>query len=344
MSPGPAISVLLTAYNRERLVADAIRSVLDQSFADFELVIVDDGSNDRTLEVASSFNDARISIVRHEINRGIPAARNSALDHAAGKFVAWLDSDDIARPNRLAEQLEFLDANPTVAMVGSCAGKIDIRGVRRRGIRIPPFSHEDILAWQLFRSPFQQSSLMGRAETLKRYRYRQHYSVCEDVDVFIRLTREHRVANMPAILVDRRIHEHQTVETQKGRIKAMKTALLRPLLDEVGMRYSPADIERHLQFGLIGAVTKLGELQYLEWAEDWLTKLLQANEQTQMLGRSAFRFAVGFFWLRACRRATRTARSQASAKLLASSLSRGLIEAHGRRWIARALAVYAKAH
>lgn len=348
MTNAPVVSVLLITYNRERVVADAIRSVLGQSYPDFELIIVDDGSTDTTVDLVSSFGDRRIRVVRLPANQGIPAARNCALDHAVGRYIAWLDSDDVARPNRLAEQLAFLALHSDLAMVGSCAGKIDIDGSRRKGLRIPPFAHEDILAWQLFRSPFQQSSIMGRAEILKRFPYRKSCSVCEDIDVFIRLTRKHRVANIPKVLIDRRLHRDQTVETQKARIGELKKALLKPLLEELGVNPSSLDLEQHLQLGLIKSTPEACPSQYLEWAEGWLSGLVDANERSRLLDRDALRFTAAYFWLRACRRAAATAPApapaQALSKLASSKLIKGMFAPHGRAWAAQAFSVSMKAY
>ncbi|HEY1142543.1 MAG TPA: glycosyltransferase [Sphingomicrobium sp.] len=340
MGKRPIVSVLLTAHDRERFIGDAVRSVLHQSFADFELVIVDDGSTDRTVDVIRAFDDPRIRLVRHAANQGIPAARNRALDEANGTFIAWLDSDDVSRPNRLTDQLAFLAAHPEVAMVGACAGKIDAHGRRKSGIRIPPFAHDDIRAWQLFQSPFQQSSLMGRAEILKRHPYRAQYPVCEDVDLFLRLTRKHCVANIPKVLIDRRLHEQQTVEIQQQRIRRMKAELARPLLTAIGVNFSSPDLERHVDLGLINAIPQMPHGLYLDWAEDWLARLLAANARTRLLDRDALDFAAGQVWLRTCRGAARAMGARAAVRFLGSRLSLKAVRTDGRKWLREALPLF----
>lgn len=339
MTSAPAVSVLLTVYNRERLVGEAMRSILGQSFDDFELVVVDDGSTDHSLSVARSFDDPRVCVVAQKANRGIPVTRNNALDHARGRYVAWLDSDDVARPTRIAEQLEFLEAHPEVAMVGSCAGKIDGDGQRLSGVRLVPFASEDIAAWHLFTPAFQQSSLMGRASVLQRYRYREDYPVCEDLELTARIIREHRTANIPRVLIDRRLHAEQSVETFKPEIAEMKRALLRPMLRQLGVDFTLGDIDRHIELGLIKLETQLPARDYLDWADDWLKRLVTANRQSRVYHPDALRFAAGYFWLRACRRALRSDRSAALRRLLSSKPSRGLLGRHGRRWLAQAVAV-----
>lgn len=332
----PAVSVLLPAHNREHWVGDAIRSVINQSFDDWEVVIVDDGSTDRTAETVQAFDDPRVRLVRHEANKGIPAARNSALEAARGRFIAWLDSDDVARPNRLAEQLAFLEMHPEFALVGSCAGKIDAAGRRKRGLRIPPFAYDDIRAWQLFQQPFQQSSLMGRAPILKRYPYRAEFPVCEDVDVLIRIAQDHRVANLPKVLIDRRLHEGQTVATRQGQMLDLRSALALPLLQQIGISPTAEDLVRHADLGLVRTVPAAAPREYLDWAEGWLRGLLRANKASRMFSGDALSFVTGQVWLRACRRAAALLGPVTLGRFFTSRLALGCVGRNGRAWAAEA--------
>ena len=115
----PAVSVAMKAYQHEAYVGQAIRSVLDQSFEDFELVVTDDGSTDGTPDVIASFTDARVRFERLRTNRGIAAAMNATMRRVRGEFVAILNSDDFALPGRLERQVAFLREHPGVAAVFS---------------------------------------------------------------------------------------------------------------------------------------------------------------------------------------------------------------------------------
>lgn len=123
----PAVSVIIPTFNRAELVGDAIDSVLRQSFSDFELIVIDDGSTDRTAEVVGSFSDARLVFVRQE-NKGRSFARNRALRMARGKYIAFLDSDDIYLKEKLQMQVEFMEAHPLVGMIYTSAYCVDDRG------------------------------------------------------------------------------------------------------------------------------------------------------------------------------------------------------------------------
>ena len=328
----------MPAFNRDRFIGAAVDSLLAQTHRGFELVIVDDGSSDSTVEVAAASGDPRIRILRHKQNRGISAARNTALEAARGQFIASLDSDDLARPTRLAEQLRFLEANPDIAMIGASAGKVDENGRARLGVRVPPLAHDEIRAWLLFRTAFQQSSVFGRAEVLKLYPYAPQLAVCEDIDVFIRVTRQHRVANLPRVLIDRRLHSGQAVRTRQQQILDTKTVQIGSLLHELGLQFGPEDLVRHIMLGSGGLLGLKADRAYLEWAEPWLNRLLEANRASRLIEPSAMEMAVSYFWVRACRRAMKHGPSAwILGRALRSSLSRDVMNRRGRGWLGQLL-------
>ena len=334
---GPVVSVIITAYNRERVIAEAMRSIFRQTLADFELIIVDDGSTDETAAAVQSFADPRVRLLRHETNRGIPSARNSGLDAARGQFIAWLDSDDVARPRRLETQFQFLRANPEVAMIGACAGKMNEQGRPFGAARRPPFSHEQIRVWLLFRSAFQQSSTFGRAAILKRFPYRLEFPVCEDIDVFVRLSREHRLQNLAEVLIDRRIHSAQSVQTYADRVRERKKAIQSRLLSEIGVAWTSDDLDRHVTLGS-GSSAQVGHgADFLRWAEAWLERLVRANEASAIYERSALRFACAYFWTAAFRHLGR-AKGDAGrlSQLCSSSLATGWLTRAAAMWLIRA--------
>jgi len=303
MSRRPRISVIVTAYNRVAMVGDAIASVLRQTMADFELIVVDDGSTDRTVEIVKAIDDPRIRLIVHEWNRGVQHARNSGLEAARGEYVAWLDSDDLARPRRLEIEADYLDAHPEIAMIGSAAGTIRAGGGRSRLPRARASCHEQIAAMLLFRSALLQSSLMGRADILKQYPYRSDFPVCEDLDQFIRLARDHRVANLPQVLVDRRMHTGQAVNRRAAMIVEKKRLLLGEQLRALGIDPDPEELDRHILLGRTRG-TPLSK-EFLDWSEQWLTNILAANRSRQVYDGAGLEHAVGFIWRRACLAALR---------------------------------------
>ncbi|MCY3864790.1 MAG: glycosyltransferase family 2 protein, partial [Chloroflexi bacterium] len=123
----PLVSVVMPVYNREIFVAEAIESILEQTFSDFEFVIVDDGSQDRSPEIIRQYErrDDRIRFLAFKQNKGKAAAKNFGIEAAQGQYIAGMDSDDVSLPQRLEKQVEFLRANPDIGVVGTRARLTD---------------------------------------------------------------------------------------------------------------------------------------------------------------------------------------------------------------------------
>ena len=304
MSGRPKVSVVIPVHNRERMIRDAVASVLGQTMTDLELIVVDDGSTDGTAQAVESFGDPRVRLIRHEHNRGTPAARNSGLEAARGEYIAWLDSDDVARPDRLRLQAGYLDANPAIALVGGQAATIRRDGRRSWRPQAPrPLTHERIVATLLFHSPMLQSSMMGRAEVLKRYAYRLEFPVCQDLDMYSRLMLEHRVANLPQVLIDRRVHSGQVVRSQAERIVDRKRVLFRESLSRLGIEPTDEELARHIKLGRIK--TSPIDREFLDWSEQWLARIAATNGARRVYDPQGLDYALRRVWRRACLAALR---------------------------------------
>ncbi|BAY12820.1 glycosyltransferase [Calothrix sp. NIES-2098] len=132
----PQISVIIPAYNSEKTIGQTIESVLNQTFADWELIIINDGSQDSTLDIIAQFQDSRIKVFSY-LNAGLPISRNRGLEHAVGKFVSFLDADDLWTSDKLDAQLKALQANPQAAVAYSLTNCIDEKNeFLRRGTYI----------------------------------------------------------------------------------------------------------------------------------------------------------------------------------------------------------------
>nr|WP_314444983.1 glycosyltransferase family A protein [uncultured Sphingomonas sp.] len=283
----PSVSVLIIVHNRAETIGAAVRSVLDQTMADFELVVVDDGSTDRTAAVVEGFSDARLRLVRTSPNQGIPLARNRALAEARGEFIAWLDSDDLCHPQRLAAQRAYLQRHPKVDMIGSAARKITADGRLMKWGRVPFRSHEEIRALLLFRSAFQQSSIFGRAEAIKAVPYDPAFPVCEDVDMFARFTDLYCAENIPQFLIARRIHAGQTIRSNVDRIIDRQMAISGRKLARLGMAHDAEELRKHVILG--GSFGNQISDALIDWGEEWFGRLLAANRRTNVYREPALR-------------------------------------------------------
>lgn len=206
----PKISVLLPVYNAERYIRPAVESVLGQTFDDFELIALDDGSTDRSLLILRGFEarDSRMHVFARE-NRGLVATRNELITIARGTYLAVMDSDDVCRPRRFEEQVNYLVSRPECVAVGSKVLFIDPEGMPLCEF-IKDLTHEEIDSGHMsggFSMRMSHPSVMLRKEALLQVGgYREGYPLAEDLDLFLRLAEIGRLANLPAILLEYRQH------------------------------------------------------------------------------------------------------------------------------------------
>jgi hypothetical protein len=201
--PGqPAISILLPTHNDVRFLPEAVQSILGQTHADLELVVVDDGSTDQTAAYLRSLADPRVRVIRLDTNRGITAALNAGLAECRGKYVARMDADDIAEPDRLRRQSEFLEANRDIGIVGSSRLLIDEQG---KPIAPAPAMTDDLsIRWKcLLGNPLAHPTVMLRREIFVGYDL--NYRAAQDYELWTRLLPLTRAANLAEPLLRYRI-------------------------------------------------------------------------------------------------------------------------------------------
>lgn len=203
----PRISVLLPVFNGAPYLAEAIDSVLAQSHADFELLILNDGSKDDSAAVAKRFTDPRIRYFEHP-NMGLPATLNEGARHARGEFLFRQDQDDLCHPERFARQLAWLDAHPDVALLGTWA-RIFVDGDPQAAPRYHrhPESHASIALCTIFDTAFVHSSVAIRRhafEAIGGYNCDPMRQPPEDFELWSRMCRRFHVANLPEVLLDYR--------------------------------------------------------------------------------------------------------------------------------------------
>lgn len=183
----------MTAYNAGLYIREAIQSVLDQTFRDFELIVYDDGSTDDTSAIVNEFVDPRIRLISGEKNKGITHARQVALRTAKGKYIAILDSDDIAFPARLEKQYKFLEARPDVVLCGGNAVVIDENGNTTIEVLIPPYRPEELKIKLFFTNIFVNSCTMFRKEEALLLGGYRDAGLAEDYDLFVRLAEHYQI-------------------------------------------------------------------------------------------------------------------------------------------------------
>ena len=226
----PLISVILPVYNVSPYIKEAIDSILNQTFSDFELIIIDDCSTDATLDIVHQYNDDRIKIITKEKNKGLIDSLNFGISIAKGKYLARMDGDDISLPERFAKQVDFLEKNSNIIMCGTAYKTF---GAIEKEIRHPS-NHEKISVGLCISSTFGHPTIMGRKQIFEKLKYNKKFEKVEDYELWSRLIFEGQVANLDEVLLFYRVHENQvsTLFNDVQRIKNVEIQLF--LLKKTG--------------------------------------------------------------------------------------------------------------
>ncbi|MEH6307018.1 glycosyltransferase family 2 protein [Olivibacter sp. CPCC 100613] len=201
----PAITVFMAAYNSGRFIKASIQSVIAQGFDDFELLIINDGSTDDTLAIIEKFDDPRIRVLNNNTNKGLTYTRNRGWQEAKGKYLAILDSDDIALPDRLHVQYTFMETNPDVAICGGQAIIVD-ENDREIGMYPVPINNEYLKEQTIFRNVFVNPSCIIRIDIIRKLGGYFDYAPAEDFELSLRILMTYRGANLGVPLIKYREH------------------------------------------------------------------------------------------------------------------------------------------
>lgn len=212
----------MPACNAAKYIDVAIRSVLAQTFRDFELLIINDGSTDETETIIRSFDDDRIRLI-NQPNRGVAAALNTGLLNARSGFIARFDADDICMPERLRIQYDFLKANPQYIIVGSDADYMDMHGDYVFTCRMPAHTNEEILELSASQCPFIHAAVLYRkAPILQAGGYDEHACAFEDHILWATCTRLGKTCNLPLVLLQVRLNPGSVSIDEKWRTKRFR--------------------------------------------------------------------------------------------------------------------------
>ncbi len=196
----------MPVYNGEYYLREAIESILNQTFTDFEVLIINDGSTDNTQKIVDSYSDPRIVRIKNEKNIGITISLNRGLAAARGKFIARMDADDISLPNRLEKQVSFLEKNKEVGVLSSSVQIIDALGMPVTNLNFPE-THVLIKWFLCFYCPLVHPAAMLRRTVLNFNSYRESRKHAQDYDLWTRLIWNTKVANLPDVLLQLRKHD-----------------------------------------------------------------------------------------------------------------------------------------
>lgn len=243
----PSISVIMPVYNGRRTVASAIRSILQQTYPNFELLVMDDGSTDGTSDIVRSFDDPRVRLFRDSRNQGTAVVQNFAIDQSRGEFIARMDADDLSFRNRFELQVAFLRAHPDVDLLST--GVVTFRNADGSVIGLLPHheNHEQIVAqpWRGFYMP--HATWMGKADWFRKHRYAVPESVrSDDQELLLRAYATSRFHSLPDVLYGYRLGDYQLKRTLLTR-----KALLRAHLKAFSKRGQTANLIKSIGAALV---------------------------------------------------------------------------------------------
>ena len=232
----------MPVFNGEKFLKKSIGSILNQTYRNFELIILDDGSTDSSKEIILSNNDNRIIYYSNASNKGLVYTRNKLVELSQGKYIAIMDCDDIAEPYRLEKQVVFLETHPKYALVGGGTTYIDYKD-EISGEFVYDAKEEMITSILLFNNYFAQSTVMLRRSMVPNNPYRLDYA--EDYELWVRLSNQYKVSNLREKLIKYRINQHGTSRCNNDKMNNEIRIIIKNQITELIPHISEKELELH---------------------------------------------------------------------------------------------------
>lgn len=275
----PKITVLMSAFNSEEYINEAIDSILNQTFSDFEFIIIDDGSTDNSLKIIECYQDSRIRLIKNEINIGLTNSLIKGIQNARGKYLARMDADDISINDRLEKQFNFLEKNKHISIVGSYVLFFDKQGQEVLGKA--PLTHEEIIVELLLGYTLFHPSVMIRLSDLSNHglNYNPHYIYSQDFDLWTRASRVLKLANLKSPLIKMREHSKKISRALNDKQRMFSDEVRMKQLKELKINYTPLEL---VAFNKMGSSDSLFNISELVALESILSKIEKANHKQKI--------------------------------------------------------------
>ncbi|WP_448519066.1 glycosyltransferase family 2 protein [Rhodoflexus sp.] len=293
----PLVSVIMPALQAEKYIDKAIQSVVDQVFVDWELIVVDDGSCDRTAAIVTQWTmrDQRIHLFSNPQTRGAARSRNHAIDHATGELIAFLDADDLAYPQRLQQQVQYLQQHPQVGLAAHWLDIIDENGMlhpvqwqwrKEKDTHLPVFL--------LFGNAFALSAvMMRRGIWLQLKGFQPDFEPCEDYALWTDVAQITGVHILPQKLGARREHRNSWTNRAADRSSLQTARIVTAHLKAIGVE--PTEAQLHLHQQLRHRQFEKNN-DFARAAKNWLGLLLQKNQQKRRYSPEAMTEVLAEIW------------------------------------------------
>lgn len=284
----------MPVYNSAGYLRAAMDSLLCQTYRDFEVLAIDDGSQDESMSILSSYQDSRIRVYQNAKNSGIPATLNRGLDLARGRYVARMDADDVSRPERFFMQVAYLDAHPEVGLLGT---RVRYLGAWKNAEDERLLDPKACSAFLLFGTPVAHPSVMIRKSVLEKHglSYDDSFSSAQDYELWSRMAEVCRLANLPRVLLDYRMHgTNISTRTKAATCGRVQQVAIRQLA-RLGIKPTEADLKIHMRATGAQRITSCAELMSIA---TWLTTIRKANGAMRIYTYSGMDRALAFVWAR----------------------------------------------
>ncbi len=292
----PVISVVMSIYNAEKFLEKAVKSILDQTYSDFEFIIIDDGSTDKSIDVIRSFNDPRIRLI-HQLNHGLVYSFNKGVRLARADFIARMDADDISMPSRFEKELVWLFSDSGRGLVGSAFSYIDAEtSLPTKVTMTSPTKHIDIIRMMYIVNPFGHGSVMMRKEAVNKVGgYRPEYEPAEDYDLWRRIAQTWEVGQIPEVLYFWRLHAGSISQRKKSSSTSSAAKTVQNMWDGPIAIKSMGEIVRDGRFydRLYSPLRKVIYEQYVDQQAHLAFEFLIHGRL-----RTGYRTALAAIWLR----------------------------------------------
>jgi len=292
----PKVTVLMPVYNGERHLNEALDSVLNQTFKDFEFLIINDGSADESVKIIEKYCDARIRLVHNEKNLQLIATLNKGIQLARGEYIARMDCDDVCLPQRLEKQITFMDQHRDV---GVCGSWISIFSEKSRSTWQPPTDSEEISALLFFDTGVAHPSVIMRTKYFvdNGLYYDPSFIHAEDYELWTRAIEYFKFANIPEILLCYRQTSGQISQIFNDVQKENATIVRLRQLQKLDITPDNREIEIHMSMMYDKSARSL---EYLEELARWLTRIIRANVGKKRYIEPFFSNQLKLKWFHAC--------------------------------------------
>lgn len=278
------VSIIMSTYNTdENMLKESISSILNQTYENFEFIIVNDASTKNDLNIIKSFKDERIVLIENEKNIGLAASLNKAIDISKGNYIARMDSDDISVKNRIERQVKYLQENKHIDLIGTYAKHFG----KNKNLNVTPLKKYEEVNIQLFtNTTLVHPTVMIRKKFLDMYklRYNEGFKCAQDFEMWTKCSEHGKIEILPEVLLLYRVHNKQVSSEKQELQKLYAKQILERQLKKLNIDYNESEFNQHL---ILSGLKKF-EVESIEELNKWINKLIIANNNVNLYNSTLF--------------------------------------------------------